>query len=384
MSASSPFRVAAIATVYRPLSHADVMLTRWLEPLPGDAAWGWNRPRTTIGSLFVEQFPPNDLARAMCAKHGVPLFPTVREALTLGGKHLAVDGVLLIGEHGDYPLNEHGQKLYPRKELFDQIVEVFRREGRVAPLFFDKHLSWNFDWALEIFETVRGMGIPCLAGTSLTHCHLDPPLEWSDGGEIEEAVSVFCGPVESYGYHSIELAQSIIERRRGGETGMRSVRAFRGESVWRALDAGAWSAELMQAAIAAGREPAPGDYHANCRANPDPPVAFCFEHEDGLRVTHVLMAGHVRDYSFALRTKPGGQIHAARVVTGDQENFYASFARLNRAVEELFLANRNPIPLERTLLSTGAIAAAMRALAVEGRQIETPELRIPYHSMSAA
>ena len=45
----------------------------------------------------------------------VPMYGSINQALTLGGKELAVDGVLLIGEHGDYPWNEkehHQQRVF--------------------------------------------------------------------------------------------------------------------------------------------------------------------------------------------------------------------------------------------------------------------------------
>ena len=61
----------------------------------------------------------------MAARYRIQMFKTPAEALTLGGKELAADGVLLIGEHGDYPTNEKGQKLYPRRRLFEEIVKVF-------------------------------------------------------------------------------------------------------------------------------------------------------------------------------------------------------------------------------------------------------------------
>lgn len=40
-------------------------------------------------------------------------YKSIAEALCLGGDKLAVDGVLLIGEHGTYPKNEAGMTLYP-------------------------------------------------------------------------------------------------------------------------------------------------------------------------------------------------------------------------------------------------------------------------------
>ena len=39
-----------------------------------------------------------------------------------------MDGVVLVGEHGQYPRNEKGQTKYPRYEFFQEIVKVFRVE----------------------------------------------------------------------------------------------------------------------------------------------------------------------------------------------------------------------------------------------------------------
>ena len=162
-------KIAALCTTYYPWSHADVIVTRWLDPHPHDAEVGF-RPMSRIASLFVAQMPPGDpppadwfsippsgrsdrydpsfdISRAVAAHYGVPTFGSIREALTLGTDALAVDAVLLIGEHGEFPLNAYGQKLYPRKEMWDEVLAVFRDCGRVTPVFIDKHLSWNMDWA---------------------------------------------------------------------------------------------------------------------------------------------------------------------------------------------------------------------------------------------
>ena len=63
--------------------------------------------------------------------------------MTLGGEDLAVDAVCFIGEHGNYPYNERRQHLYPRYELMEPIVEVFRRTAKTVPVFSDKHFSYS-------------------------------------------------------------------------------------------------------------------------------------------------------------------------------------------------------------------------------------------------
>jgi len=133
-------KVAAIVTEYRYRSHADVICGRILDGYYPDNVR--TEPRTRIVSMYTDQVPENDMSRSLAVKHGFHIYPSVCEALTLGGARLAVGAVLLVGEHGNYPSNGRGQKVYPRYELFRQVVDVFRESGRSVPLFCDKHLSY--------------------------------------------------------------------------------------------------------------------------------------------------------------------------------------------------------------------------------------------------
>ncbi|HIL09132.1 MAG TPA: hypothetical protein EYG11_10555, partial [Candidatus Latescibacteria bacterium] len=159
-------RIAALVTEYRRYSHGQNIVDRLL----GGYGWEsrWHYPQLDIVSLYVDQFPESDLSRERVERHpDLKMCSTIAEALTLGGDELAVDGVLLIAEHGDYPVNEKGQMLYPRYEFFQQTVEVFRNSGRSVPVFCDKHLSWNWDCAREMFDISRELGFPFMAGSSL-------------------------------------------------------------------------------------------------------------------------------------------------------------------------------------------------------------------------
>ena len=88
------------------------------------------------------------------------MYPTIAEALRCGGDKLAVDAVLSIVEHGEYPRNEKGQILYPRYEFFKQIVDVFEKDGRAVPVYNDKHLSWSFEKAQVDGRRVQASALP--------------------------------------------------------------------------------------------------------------------------------------------------------------------------------------------------------------------------------
>src|SRR6516165_4937630 len=95
-----PKPVAAVATIYTKHSHADVILGKILEGYLHD---GKDGPNLKLVSLYIDQFPDGDMSRDLAKKHKFTIYETIEGALTLGGKDLAVDGVLCIGEHGIYP-----------------------------------------------------------------------------------------------------------------------------------------------------------------------------------------------------------------------------------------------------------------------------------------
>src|SRR5262249_51186576 len=141
-------------------------------------------------------------------------------------------GVLIIGEHGDYPANEKGQDLYPRKRFFDETIEVFRRTGKVVPIFVDKHLSHSWPEAKAMYETARRMRIPVMAGSSLPLTWRRPAVDVARGADLREIVAVSYHTLYGYGFHALEMVQCLAERRRGGESGVKSVQCVEGPGVW--------------------------------------------------------------------------------------------------------------------------------------------------------
>ena len=157
--------MAAVVTEYRHNSHADVILSRLLltDMLDGT---GRDSPLKLV-SLYTDQKPANDISRLLAASHRFPIKTRIADALTLGTGRLAVDGVLLVAEHGNYPFSATGNHQYPKRRFWDETIEVFRRSGKVVPVFIDKHLSDNWKDARQIYDTARELKIPLMAGSSV-------------------------------------------------------------------------------------------------------------------------------------------------------------------------------------------------------------------------
>ena len=97
-----------------------------------------------------------------------------------------------------------------------------RRSNRFVPLFNDKHLSYRWEWAKEMYDTARNED--SLRGRQLgPPAPRVPPLELPDGAPIVEAVCIHSGPPDAYGFHGLEVVQSLLEARQGGETGISQV-----------------------------------------------------------------------------------------------------------------------------------------------------------------
>lgn len=374
----SQFKIAVITTVYYPLSHADVIVSRWIKPFEHDDMFGWGNPKSKIVSMYVDQFPVNDMARKISSDHNIRIYDSVEKALTLDVKSLAVDAVLLIGEHGTYPENEFGQKLYPRKELFDKIIEVFKRSGKVVPLFCDKHLSWNPDWADEMIQTVRDMKIPFMAGSTAPFTGTVPSIKLTDNSKIKEAIGIYNGELDAYGFHSLEFVQSFLERREGGESGVKSVKVYLADQVWDAMAKGEWSEKLFHETLHRIKHKKVEDIIAankGISGHPRQPAAFCLEHLDGTRVTHIQLHGF-EDFAIGLHLERDDEMLTARLTWGGSTNGH--FAMLNHYLEEMFFTKQGPLPLERTLLTTKTLARCLRATKSAGQRFLTSELHVSY------
>jgi hypothetical protein len=382
-------KLAAVVTTYFKYSHAQHIVDRFLD------GYGWNGahhyPPMDLVSLYVDQVGRNDLSRERAARHpGMKIFPSIADTLTLGTGRLAVDGVVLVGEHGNYPRNEKGQTQYPRFQFFEEIVKVFRDSGRIVPLFSDKHLSWNWEWARRMYDTARELKFPFLAGSSLPVTWRTPSVEMPLGARVSEALCVCYGGVDSYDFHGLETIQCMVERRRGGETGVASIQAYRGEKFWDALREGVWPRPLMDAALTRSHTltPArPGFNHVfpsteDLRRLVRDPVAYRYEHADGLKCTLLLMNGLVRDSNFAAYVDGSREPWSTQMylpMPDGRTTLANFFSPLVNHMETMFLTGRAPYPVERTLLTTGLTAAGVESLYRGQSRVETPHLAIAYH-----
>jgi hypothetical protein len=367
--------VAAIVTEYRFWSHADVIVGRLLG---GYSMNNVHRPSSCrVASLYTDQVPDNDMSRDLAARHGFRIYPSIRDALTLGGARLAVDAVVFVGEHGAYPTNDLGQKLYPRYELFQQILDVYERSGKAVPTFFDKHLSYSWPKAKAIYDRAAKLKVAWLAGSSVPLTVRDPVLDLPLGAPLQDALMIGYGGLDAYGFHTLECLQAMVERRAGGETGVRRVELLSGEAVWRWRDgeAGAWSRPLLESALARCRKRSPGEIERLARE----PALFLIDYNDGLRAACYMLQGAVADWAFAGRRRDSAGVDSCRFGLAEATRPLPHFDGLAYCIERLFLTGKPMYPVERTLLSTGTLAFLFESKRA-AKPVETPELNVVYRA----
>lgn len=367
----APKRVAGITTAYFHNSHADVILSRMLQTETLD--FKGRQPDLQLVSLYVDQFPKNDIGRRLAQQYSVPIFASVQDALTLGGDRLAVDGVLIVGEHGDYPHSAKGQELYPRKRLFDATTAVFRHSGRVVPVFVDKHLSHDWKEAKTIVETARKMKFPLMAGSSLPVTYRRPALDVKRGAKLQEMVAVSYHTLYGYGFHALEMVQCLAERRSGGETGVRRVQCLTGPAVWEAGRQGRYDRALLDAALSRLSNGPPKDLE---RAVAEP-VVFLIEYRDGLRASIFTLNFAVGEWAVAWREEEKREPEATLFWTQEARPL-AHFTYLLRGIEEMMQTGRPSWPVERTLLTSGLMDFLLTSKQRGGIPVETPALGIRY------
>ena len=380
-----PKRLAIITTIYRLQSHGQHMGDRFLVGYP--YAGVWRKPNIKVVSLYVDQHPEGDLSGDRGREFGFEVHPSIAETLRCGGAKLAVDAVLIIGEHGNYPRNEKGQVLYPRYEFFEQCVKVFEQDGRVVPIFSDKHLSYSFEKAKAMVDTSRRLRFPMLAGSSIPVTWRLPSIELPAGCEIESAVMVGEGGSDAMDFHALEGLQCMVERRRGGETGVKAVQLVEGDAVWKSLAEGRIAKDLLTAALSRSDTPlgltvtdgrtqdlvGSGELQKLAKK----PAAYFIEYRDGLHATMLMLDGAIQDFNFAARVKGSPSIWSTQFLLTPDPNVTYSACLMHKA-GEMFESGVAPYPVERTLLTSGMLESCLTSKLQDHARLETPHLSITY------
>lgn len=379
-------KVAFLGTEIRLHSHAQHFLDRMTLGYSWES--GWQMPRVEVASLFVDQAPDGDLTPDRVSRHKLRQYPTIAEALTQGGSKLAVDGVVLIAEHGKYQRNEKGQTLYPRYEFFKEVVKVFEESDRSVPVFNDKHLSTTWKRCQEMVDDSRRLEFPFFAGSSLPVTWRFPQIDMPHNTPLSESVCVGYGGVDSYDFHGLETAQCMSERRKGGEVGIRQVHALRGDALWKKLGEPEYekTRKLMVAALNRSHNlPVETGYPSDAvsydwakKVFPNM-LAYLIEHNDGFRTT--LFLASIRDFNYAGMRSDNGEIISCQMylpMPTQSATTADFFTPLVRHIENMVIENRVPYPIERTQLTSGMVIGGVESLFQGQIPVATPEMAVKY------
>ncbi|HTF21809.1 MAG TPA: hypothetical protein VK658_27205 [Chryseolinea sp.] len=371
-------RIACLVTFWgAPRSHADWIIAKLL-----DGYWwqGAHTPsRVDVVSVYIHQFEESGLGQKICKAKNIPIFKTVGEAVTLGGKELAVDGVVIVGEHGEYPTNLIGQWMLPRWWIYQQVIRVFEQSKRAVPVFNDKHLSISWDEAKWMFDKSRELKFPLTGGSSIPTYFRKPEIELDIDTPIKSSIVVGGASDEGALFHCVDVLQAFVERRKGGETGVKSVQCIRGPETWKWTERNPWAARLLES-VRTSFDLKPGHFQEITKPN-----VCIVEYNDGTKAA--VYSGEDVGWTYAGEIE--GQKDPAIVSMlgwpGPFSQYHASNSQPHW-ITEMMVTKKEPFNAERLLLSTGIVAYNMESnwengrYAAIGRRIETPFMNMTYRS----
>ena len=413
-SAQRPLRLAVLGSTYRRGSNMQTIADRFLigYPYEGD----WHMPNVQVVSMYVDEqsrkaaaaptefdhaetgstrrspaepTPTSDLSPARAKQFGFRLCRNIPEALRCGGDRIAVDAVLTIVEQCDdfpYAANAKGQVLLPRYDFFQQCAQVFEDEKYAVPYFNHKQLSFSFIEAQAMVKTADRLKFPLMAGSSMPVTWRLPDVDIPFGAPVQQAVMISVGGFDDMDFDALEAMQCMLERRKGGETGVKAVQLLEGDDVWIAQNEGRWSKDLLSSALS--RSDTPQGLTVLDGRNQDlvtsgvlpqlvkDPAAYCIEYADGTGATLLILNGAIRDFNIAARL--GGQDLVSTqffMPPAPSETYSACLAA---KIEQMYQARNSPYPVERTLLTTGLLEACLKSRHRGNQRLETPNLALTY------
>lgn len=362
-------------------SHADWIITKLI-----DGYW-WNGAHTPsridVASVYIHQHDTSLLAQKICKSKNIPIFKTVAEALTLGGKELDVDGVVIVAEHGDYPTNLKGQWMLPRWWIYNQAIKVFEKSKRSVPVFNDKHLSYDWDESKWMFDKSRELNFPLTGGSSIPVYYRKPEIELAIDTPIKTSVVLGGAPDEGALFHCVDVLQAFVERRKGGETGVKSVQCIRGPETWAWTERNPWAGKLLES-VRTKFDLKPGHFQAI-----EKPNVCIVEYNDGTKAAIF----NADDVGWTYAGEIEGQAEPTMISMlgwpGPFSQYHASNSQPHWIVETM-VTKKEPFNAQRLLLSSGITAMNMESnwenskYSEVGRRIETPFMNMKYKSTRGA
>lgn len=362
-------------------SHADWIVNKLIDGYWWDGAH--TDSRVEVVSVYIHQLQESGLGQKVCQAKNIPIFKTVGEAVTLGGKDLAVDGVVIVAEHGEYATDLKGHWLLPRWWIFQQVIQVFEKSKRSVPIFNDKHLSYNWDEAKWMFNKSRELNFPLTGGSSIPAYYRTPEIEIDIDTPIKNSIVIGGAGDEGGIFHAIDVLQGFVERRKGGETGVKSIQSIRGAEAWKWVERNPWAGKLLDA-VAIKFEFKPGYFQETPQTN------ICvINYNDGTKAA--VIGGRSVGWTYAgeIQGKNEPTIISMLGWAGPYDQYHASNAQPHW-ITEMMVTKKEPYNAERLLLSTGITNHYMESnwkgskYSAVGRTLETPELNIKYRSTRGA
>ncbi len=369
-------RIAALVSYWgETRSHADWIVNKLI-----DGYWwqgAYTPSRVDVVAIYMHQHDTSVLGQKVAKAKGIPVFKTVAEAVTLGGKELAVDGVVIVGEHGDYPKDLKGHWLLPRWLIYQQVIKVFEQSKRSVPVFNDKHLSYNWDETKWMFDKSRELNFPLSGGSSIPVYFRKPEIELDIDTPLRNSIVLAGAGDEGAIFHAIDVLQCFTELRKGGETGVRSVQSIRGAETWKWVERNPWAAKLVDA-VAERLEYKKGFFQESVNSN------ICIvEYNDGTKAAVIGSRDSKWTFAGEIEGKNEPVIISMIGWPGNFDQYLASNSQPHW-ITEMMLTKKEPFNAERLLLSSGILNHYMESnwengrYAAIGRRVDTPVLNIRY------
>jgi len=195
---------------------------------------------------------------------------------------------------------------------------------------------------------------------------------------VKHAVGIAQGPLDGYGCHLLESIQCMVERRKGGKTGVAAVQCLEGDAVWNYLDRHAWARNLFELALVRIERREPGEVRDLAKN----PAVFLVDYEDGLWVPAFLLTGALKGFSVAVGCEGEQEPISTYMWTpkGDSPHIFYHFVCLVENIEKMFEAGQLPYPIERAQLTSGILDLVLESRFQNHERVMTPQLRIRYQA----